>query len=233
MQMPLVPAPPDRKWMNEPYVAAERCLPIVVANQGGWFLLSAHNFHVHWNMSRGHVNAMTIDYEVGQYPNPQPYPAESNFGGGILTFRPPYLFKTSPGYNLLVRGPANLPIEGATPLEGLVETDWTASTFTVNWQLTAPDVYVSRGDPIAMLVPHKRDDLEEFETRFCDLKDNPELEAEYLAYRDGRSQWKQDANKEGTTANERGWQRHYYQGQTVLGVKSPEHRTRRNLQSFE
>ncbi len=232
VDMPLVPAPADRSWMHNPYVAAERCLPIVMANQSGWFLLSAHNFHVHWTTNRGHRDALTIDYDIGQYPNPLPYPAESNFGGGILTFRPPYLFRTSPGYNLLVRGPANVPIEGAVPLEGLVETDWTASTFTINWQLTASDVYVSKGDPIAMLVPQRRGDLEQFETKFCDLEFEPGLDGEYRAYVNGRVQWKRDAHTEGTLAFERGWQRHYYQGQTVLGVKAPEHQTRRNLQSF-
>jgi hypothetical protein len=215
--------------MDNPYVAAGRCLPIVMANQGGWLLLSAHRFSVHWAGLSGHKNSLVITWLKGE----PPYPAESNFGGGIITFRPPYLFRTSPGYNLLVRGPANYPIAGVAPIEGLIETDWTASTFTMNWQMTNSDAYFEIGDPIAMLVPQKRSDLEQFDVGMQTLSDNPELESEYIAYRDSRSQWKEDANKGGTYANERGWQRHYYQGKTVLGVKAAEHQTRRHLKSFE
>src|SRR3712207_8402233 len=34
-------------------------------------------------------------------------PARSHFGSGILTWNLPFLFRTPPGYNLHVRGPAN------------------------------------------------------------------------------------------------------------------------------
>ena len=62
----------------------------------------------------------------------------SNFGYGIVTWYLPYLFRTSPGYNLWVRGPVNSPKDGIVPLEGLVETDWAEATFTVNWKITRP-----------------------------------------------------------------------------------------------
>jgi hypothetical protein len=39
--------------------------------------------------------------------------AISHFGSGILTWNVPYLFRTPPGYNLLVRGPANWPKDAA------------------------------------------------------------------------------------------------------------------------
>ncbi len=64
------------------------------------------------------------------------YPATSMFGHGILTFHIPFLVRTHPGYNLLVRGPANMPRDGVSPLEGIVETDWAVATFTMSWQLT-------------------------------------------------------------------------------------------------
>jgi hypothetical protein len=48
-------------------------------------------------------------------------PAMRHFGHGILTLHLPFLFRTPPGWNLLVRGPANRPKDGAAPLEGLVE----------------------------------------------------------------------------------------------------------------
>ena len=90
---------------------------------------------------------------------------KSHFGHGILTWSLPYLFRTSPGFNLLVRGPANRPKDGASPLEGIVETDWSPATFTVNWMLTRPHlpVHFSRSEPIAMVVPCRRGELEAFE----------------------------------------------------------------------
>jgi hypothetical protein len=233
VDMPLVPAPAEREWMSDPYVAAERCLPIVMANQSGWLLLSAHCFTAHWN-----GGPKASDIEITYADGPEPYPAESVFGQGIITFRPPYLFRTSPGYNLLVRGPANYPSDGACPLEGLVETDWTFATFTVNWQLTqslpfVQSVRVHVGDPIAMLVPQRRSELEQFETRILELDADPAVAEEYRAYRDSRAQFKSDRLTPGTRAQERGWERHYYQGRTVLGQKAPEHQTRRHLQGFD
>ncbi|HMZ02762.1 MAG TPA: DUF6065 family protein, partial [Burkholderiaceae bacterium] len=57
----------------------------------------------------------------------------SHFGSGILTFSLPYLFRTSPGYGMLVRGPTNCAKDGAAPLDGIVETDWAPYSFTMNW----------------------------------------------------------------------------------------------------
>ena len=59
----------------------------------------------------------------------------SHFGYGLLTFQLPYLFRTPPGYNLLVRGPANCPKDGAW-LDGLVGTDWSPARFFMTWQIT-------------------------------------------------------------------------------------------------
>ena len=78
----------------------------------------------------------------------------SHFGCGIITWTLPYLFQTPPGWSLLARGPANWPFDGVSPLEGIVETDQAASTFTMNWKITRPDFTVrfDRGDPICMIV---------------------------------------------------------------------------------
>ena len=59
-----------------------------------------------------------------------------NFGHGVLTWHLNYLFRTSPGYNLYARGPANWPKDGIVPLEGIIETDWSVATFTMNWKVT-------------------------------------------------------------------------------------------------
>src|SRR5215207_1860033 len=129
----LVPAPREREWIEATRQRfANRCLPLLVANQAGWFLLNSHPFAAVWD-GRIEKEGLRLEYQAG---NP-PYPAISHFGHGILTWRIPYLFRTPPGWNLLARGPANMPKARITPLEGLVEADWAVATFTMNWQMTA------------------------------------------------------------------------------------------------
>ena len=79
----------------------------------------------------------------------------STFGSGILTFTIGYLFRTAPGYNLHVRGPANSPKDGIVALEGVVESDWTEAAFTMNWKVTRPNhpVVFEENEPIAMISP--------------------------------------------------------------------------------
>src|SRR5439155_14345440 len=91
----------------------------------------------------------------------------SQFGDGIVTFSPGYLFRTPPGVGLWVRGPVNAPKDGASALEGVVETDWSPYTFTMNWKLTRPGAAVAfeRGEPIAHILPVPRGWLAGFAPR--------------------------------------------------------------------
>ena len=91
------------------------------------------------------------------------------------------MFRTSPGYNLLVRGPANWPKDGISPLEGVVETDWLGATFSVNWQMTRVnhEVIFERGEPIAMIVPQRRQEIESFYPAMVDIESAPEILHDY------------------------------------------------------
>ena len=151
--MPLIKAPASRDWMEATAVRfAYRCLPMVIANQHGWFLLNKHKISVIWSGGPDPA-ALKIDFLDGE----EPRNAVSIFGGGILTFTVGYLFRTPPGWNLYVRGPANSPKDGIAALEGIVESDWTEGTFTMNWKITRPNhpiVFEAR-EPIAMISPVK------------------------------------------------------------------------------
>ena len=48
--------------------------------------------------------------------------------------------------------------DGIQALEGVIETDWATSTFTMNWKLTRQCEWVSfkKGEPFCMLVPVPR-----------------------------------------------------------------------------
>src|SRR5690606_37096116 len=106
----------QREWMQNTRDAfANRCLPLLIANQAGWLVLLPHSVRVVWDGTPG-LKSICIE----SFDGPQPHLASSHFGHGILTFTIPFLFRTPPGYNLQVRGPANTPKDGVYPLDGIV-----------------------------------------------------------------------------------------------------------------
>jgi Family of unknown function (DUF6065) len=143
----LRPSPPRRHWMDElPH--AYKCLPLVIANQWGWQILCPTDIVITWN---GDPNLAGLQIDVA----PQFLPAvKSQFGSGIVTFSPPWLFRTPPGWDLYLKGPSNRWKSNCTPLEGVVETWWLNYTFTINWKVVEPGiVFFARGESLGQLVP--------------------------------------------------------------------------------
>jgi len=227
----LVPAPASRGWIeatNERF--ARRCLPLMMANQAGWFLLNTHAFRATWDGDDGPAG-LHLEYLSGA----PPYPALSHFGYGILTFHIPFLFRTPPGYNLLARGPANWPKDGIQALEGVVETDWAMATFTMNWKLTAVDrpVRFEPGEPFCMLVPQPRGELERFQPQVLDVADDPETAEGYRQWTESRSRFLSELNEPDSAAVRQKWQKHYFRGTTADGTVAPVHQTKLQLQGAD
>lgn len=222
--MQIVNTPPRRAWMDETRDGmANRCLPLLIANQAGWSLLNDGWFTATWN---GGVRPEDLAIELGD-----PAPAEapiSHFGHGILTWTLPFLFRTAAGWNLLARGPANAPIDGASALEGLIESDWAYTPFTMNWQLTRPghSVTFQPGDTICMIVPQRRGDLERFRVESQGLESFPDLRRKYEAWRDKRNAFNADPR------NGSNWQKHYFQGIMPSGETAPDHQLKLRLCPF-
>lgn len=221
---------------------AKRCLPLLIANQHGWHVLATHRVRARWtggNLPTDVVVSMPAPAdEPVAAPEPAGEPAVASatghFGHGILTWTIPYLFRTPPGVNLLVRGPANAPKDGIAPLEGIVETDWCSATFTMNWKFTRPDVEVvfEPGEPICFLVPVDRGRLEEFTPRVEALDADPELAGEFHRWRASRHTFNLRLAHEVPQTGSPLWQRHYFQGTSVAGTPAPEHETRLALREF-
>jgi uncharacterized protein DUF6065 len=232
----VVPAPVRRDWMDRTTARfANRCLPMLMANQAGWWVPNPRRFTARWDGGDGPL-ALRIEYDEGR----PPFPASSHFGYGILTFHIPLLIRTPPGWNLLVRGPANLPKDGASALEGLVETDWAVATFTVNWKLTRPglEVEFAPGEPVCMLVPQRRGDLERFSPAFAPLEQLPEHDA-YRAWCDSRTGFLREMRKrrgENPAAASKLWQRDYMLGTDPAAASGesgfPRHQRRLALREF-
>jgi hypothetical protein len=207
---------------------AQRCLPLMIANQAGWFLLNTHDLRVRWNGDED-ISGLKLEYLSGE----PPYPAISHFGSGVLTWHVPYLFRTPPGWNLLARGPANWPKEGAFALEGVVETDWAVATFTMNWKITTRRwVTFSAGEPICMVVPQRRGELEGFQPELRDIGADPALEAAYHRWTAERSRFLTELHEPGSEAEREEWQRHYFRGTAPDGTSATVHQTKLALREF-
>jgi hypothetical protein len=223
-----VPAPRSRTWMDQTDQRfANRCLPLLMANQAGWHILNTHTIEVEWD-GRNQLDGIRIRVPSGAGD----CPVHSHFGHGIVTWSIPFLFRTSPGYNLWARGPANSPKDGACPLEGLVETDWSPATFTMNWQMTRPGhmVRFEEGEPICCVVPQRRGELEEFDAVIEDIGNSPEENERH-------EQWAQSRKifldlMSGETRPKEGWQKHYFHGEGPAGERFEAHQNKLKLRAF-
>jgi Family of unknown function (DUF6065) len=221
----IVPAPAERHWMDfTTHGWANRCLPLRIANQVGWHILNNCDFEAEWR-GKEDLASVKITFKPG---NSSQF-VRSSFGFGILTWYLPYLFRTPPGYNLLVRGPSNYAKDGIAPLDGLVETDWAVAMFTVNWRFTRPfhKVKFECDEPICAIVPQRRGELESFEPEIRNL--DGELRTEY-------NQWLQSRQHHVIEKEKHGYrgvhESHYTRGVTVTGHKAPEHQAKLALAPF-
>ncbi len=228
----LASAPGQRDWMDatdQRY--AYRCLPLLIANQAGWFVLNDQPVDVFWDGSKElpGVRVRRVD------PSAPPLSITSHFGDGIVTFHIPYLFRTPAGYNLLVRGPANMPKDGVQALEGLVESDWSTATFTMNWKITRRRRWIrfERDEPICMVVPQRRGDLESLQTEIRDLSSRPELETSLSEWAQSRAKFLTGLKTGEKDAVDRRWQKDYFQGRTPGAHGGGDHQTVLHLKPFE
>jgi len=204
---PVIPASAIREWMDTSQEKfAYRCLPLKMANQVGWWILNTASFEVSWD---GGEDITSIHFKNDEKPSS----VASHFGHGILTFCIPYLFRTSTEYNLIAKGPANYPKHGIYALDGLIETDWAVSTFTMNWIFTSKNEWVSfcKDEPICMIVPLKRGELESFQCTIVPIDSNPSLKAAHEGWALSR-EINLVENKLFNDNSSEKWEKHYLQG---------------------
>jgi hypothetical protein len=228
-RMTLHAAPIEREWMEgTPQRFAYRCLPLNIANQNGWVLGCPTAFRAYW-----YGGQLATDVEL-RFDGPPDPGILSHFGAGTVTFSLPYLFRTPPGVNLWVKGMSNHIKDGIQPLEGVVEADWPASTFTMNWKFTRPNEWVAfaAGEPVCMIVPIPRGFSETLAPRVEPLAGNPELHRRYLEWEASRSGFLKGLKTNDPEAVKQGWQKDYFQGKTADGGFDG-HQTRLHLKEFE
>jgi hypothetical protein len=228
-KMLLLAAPVERTWMDEASVRFPyRCLPLNIANQNGWMLTCPTSFRAYW-----YGGPAPEDVEI-RFDGEPDNGVLAHFGVGTITFSVPFLFRTPPGMNLWVKGPSNWIKDGIQPLEGVVETDWPASTFTMNWKITRPNEWITfeQGEPVCMLVPIPRGLAESLVPKIELLQNNPELNAQYQVWQHGRSTFLQGLKEKHPEAVQRGWQKDYFQGKGSPAEATQGHQTRLHLKEF-
>ena len=222
-------APHARQWMDDsPDKYAYRCLPLAIANCYGWEILCTETFEAKWNggTKKEDIKFATVDGKP-------PKGAASHFGEGILTFHVNALIKTPPGFDLWVGGPANQIKSHIQALNAVIETDWSPYTFTMNWKFSTPGkgVMFKEDEPIAMIFPVRRGELENFEPVLRSPEDNPELWAEFSAWRESRSTFNKELQEPDSDARTQKWQKAYMQGPDE--PLKPAHRSKLRLKNIK
>jgi hypothetical protein len=231
---PLIrPAPATRAWMDATSESfARRCLPLNIANAHGWEVLSPGGFEAIWDGGTTPA-AVTIRLDPGADPQRAPV---SLFGQGILTFHIEAIMRTPPGWNLWIGGSPNRAKDAIAPLTGVIETDWSPYTFTMNWRFTRPGqaIRFEPMEPFCFLFPVERAAVEAFEPAFAPLGADPATEARFQAWSKERDAFHARMQAEPPKAPADRWQKHYYRGVDVAGeTLVADHRAKLRLHPFD
>ncbi|SNS72221.1 hypothetical protein SAMN05421770_10267 [Granulicella rosea] len=224
----LVPATADRPWMSAFNTTfANRCLPMRIANQDGWFVLNPTPISILWNGGNKQED-ITITVLDGTHT-----PALSHFGHGIVTWWIPYLFRTPPGYNMYVRGPVNYPKDGICALHAIVETDWAVASFPMSWKLTRPGLPIrfDRDEPICMVSPVRRGETESFDPQLLPITADMHSQAGHAGWSESRRLHNESLRLPNPPKK---WEKHYFLGtHPTTEDKFPEHQVKLAVRPFQ
>jgi hypothetical protein len=200
-----------RGWMDDaPESFPYRCLPLGIANSHGWEILCHRGFEVEWNGGMAATD-VTIHPDPGGLAQDLP---EALFGLGTFTIHVQGLIRTPPGWNLFVSGPPNAFKDGVAPLTGIIETDWSPYSFTMNWRLTRPHhrVRFDAGEPFAFFFPVQRNAVEAVAPAFVPIDDDPALKAAFVQWSQSRDAFQAHVAQTQPVRPADRWQKLYYRG---------------------
>jgi hypothetical protein len=76
-----------REWMEQtPFKGANRCLPLVIANQAGWVIRCPFQFKVTWNGKKTH-DSITFDFPMTSSAPADRWCPSSDSGSSASRFR--------------------------------------------------------------------------------------------------------------------------------------------------
>lgn len=222
-----------RAWMDDtPESFAYRCLPLAIANAHGWEIGNAAGFAARWN---GGSDVADVEIRLDDPAQSAVEAPVSLFGQGTLTFHVPGLFRTEPGWNLWVGGPPNVAKDGIAPLAGIIETDWSPYSFTMNWRFTRSNHWV-RFEPdeaFAFFFPIERRAIEDTMPRFHPIDEAPDLKAMFEQWSESRDAFHKRMREAPPRDPSDKWQKLYYRGVCPAGHAGvADHQTKIRLREF-
>jgi hypothetical protein len=209
-----------------------RCLPLAIANSHGWEILSPCGFEACWNGGPA-TEDVTVVPDLGTESQDAPV---ALFGQGTITFHVAGLFRTSPGWNLWVGGPPNAAKDGLAPLGGIVETDWSPFTFTMNWRFTRPNQWIrfEENEPFCFIFPIERNMIETVQPRFVPIDDAPDVKAQFEAWSRSRDAFQREVERNPPASPTDKWQKLYYRGVDAYGHAAiDDHKSKLRLRDFK
>ncbi len=174
---------------------AYRCIPMTAANTMGWELLSPSACEFLWDGLTPHTGIKSfVEQEL-------PYRPHSHFGSGIITWDLPFIFRTAPGYGLVVTGPSNHTKKHILALDAFVRTDWLPFPFTMNWKITEANqaIRFEYLEPICRIFPYPLDLLDSTELELHNLTDAPDFYDDFKHWHQRRSQNYANQDKQQST----------------------------------
>ena len=175
----IVPLKAKRKWMSDSKKSfAYRCLPLNIANQYGWAVLSPVDFSIVWWGGKNPEDVEIIIKEDNFDDKVLTY-----FGESVFTLHPDFIVQTPENYSLYIRGIPNDSKPGIKYLDAIVETDWLPFTFTYNLQLMIPGIYdFKKGEPLFTFFPIERNSVENFKLKEIFIGNSPELNRTFIEF---------------------------------------------------
>lgn len=230
---PLIrPAEPTRPWMDAtPEAFAYRCLPLNIANAHGWEILTPVGFTAYWRGGASTADVI-IQPDAGMPAASAPV---SLFGQGTFTIHIQALFRTPPGWNLFASGSPNSAKDGIAPLSGVIETDWSPYTFTMNWRFTRRNHWVrfEAGEAICFVQPTQRGALERMNPKFVPLNDNPDAARQFAEWSQSRNSFQAKVAEKAPASGADQWQKRYYRGLDMDDKQGvPDHAAKLRLKPF-
>jgi len=217
---------------DTPESFAYRCLPLNIANAHGWEILIPCGFEAEWNGGPA-VNDVLVRVDEGTPSEKAPV---ALFGQGTVTFHVEGLFRTPPGYNLWIGGPPNGAKDGIAPLNGIVETDWSPFSFTMNWRFTRAHhvIRFEENEPFCFFFPIERGLIESVRPRILPIEEEHELKRRFEEWSAARDKFQAEVAVSPPEKPSEKWQKFYYRGVDACGASGPpDHQSKLRVAEFE
>lgn len=177
---------------------AYRCLPLRIGSELGWQIGCPTNFCCNWN---GNTNSegLKLFFQDEKYND---HNIGSHFGGGILTFKIPYIIRSPKKKSLYVRGPTNFYKEYCQYLDAVVGTDWLNFPFTYNIKINKKntDIFFKKDEPICSFYFINLEETVNQNIQIKDIENNPALLSSFRLLELERQEKVKEAKKGNGTA---------------------------------